>query len=75
MNPLGIDSITRGIPAFDLDMNRIFPGDAEGKVSELLAANILKDVEGSDVVLDIHASNIYLTEILSSGSISSIKKC
>ena len=26
MNPLGIDSITRGIPAFDLDMNRIFPG-------------------------------------------------
>ena len=27
MNPLGIDSITRGIPAFDLDMNRLFPGD------------------------------------------------
>ena len=26
LNPLGIDSITRGIPAFDLDMNRIFPG-------------------------------------------------
>jgi predicted deacylase len=24
MNPLGIDSVTRGIPAFDLDMNRIF---------------------------------------------------
>ena len=24
MNPLGIDSITRGIPAFDLDMNRLF---------------------------------------------------
>ena len=23
MNPLGIDSITRGIPAFDLDMNRM----------------------------------------------------
>ena len=23
MNPLGIDSITRGIPAFDLDMNRV----------------------------------------------------
>ena len=63
MNPLGIDSITRGIPAFDLDMNRIFPGNAEGNMTELLAANILKDVEGSDVVLDIHASNIYLTEI------------
>lgn len=63
MNPLGIDSITRGIPAFDLDMNRIFPGNSEGNMTELLAANILKDVAGSDVVLDIHASNIYLTEI------------
>lgn len=63
MNPLGIDSVTRGIPAFDLDMNRIFPGNAEGNMTELLAANILKDVSGSDVVLDIHASNIYLTEI------------
>ncbi|MBR1736612.1 MAG: succinylglutamate desuccinylase/aspartoacylase family protein, partial [Firmicutes bacterium] len=27
MNPFGIDNITRGIPAFDLDMNRIFPGN------------------------------------------------
>ncbi|MDC7293340.1 M14 family metallopeptidase [Butyrivibrio sp. DSM 10294] len=63
MNPLGIDSITRGIPAFDLDMNRIFPGNAEGNMTESLAANILKDISGSDVVLDIHASNIYLTEI------------
>lgn len=63
MNPLGIDSVTRGIPAFDLDMNRIFPGNAEGNMTELLAAGILKDVSGADVVLDIHASNIYLTEI------------
>ncbi|SDB58528.1 M14 family metallopeptidase [Butyrivibrio sp. INlla16] len=63
MNPLGIDSITRGIPAFDLDMNRIFPGNAEGNMTESLAANIMEDVSGSDVVLDIHASNIYLTEI------------
>ena len=63
MNPLGIDSVTRGIPAFDLDMNRIFPGNAEGNMTELLAAKIMKDVAGSDVVLDIHASNIYLTEI------------
>ena len=63
MNPLGIDSITRGIPAFDLDMNRLFPGNAEGNMTESLAAHIIKDVSGSDVVIDIHASNIYLTEI------------
>ena len=63
MNPLGIDSITRGIPAFDLDMNRIFPGSMDGSMMEHLAACIVEDVKGSDCVLDIHASNIYLTEI------------
>ena len=30
LNPMGIDSITRGIPMFDMDMNRIFPGDEYG---------------------------------------------
>ncbi len=63
MNPLGIDSITRGIPAFDLDMNRLFPGNKEGDMTEYLASQIIADVEGSDVCIDIHASNIFLTEI------------
>lgn len=63
MNPLGIDSITRGIPAFDLDMNRLFPGNIDGNMTEYLAAGIMDDVQGSDCVFDIHASNIYLTEI------------
>ncbi|MCM1044617.1 MAG: M14 family metallopeptidase [Candidatus Gastranaerophilales bacterium] len=63
MNPLGIDSITRGIPAFDLDMNRMFPGDIDGSMIEYVVARIIEDVAGSDCVLDIHASNIYLTEI------------
>lgn len=63
MNPLGIDSITRGIPAFDLDMNRLFPGNKDGNMTEYLAAGIIEDVQGSDCVFDIHASNIYLTEI------------
>lgn len=63
MNPLGIDSITRGIPAFDLDMNRIFPGNREGDMTEYIASKIIEDLKGSDLCIDIHASNIYLTEI------------
>lgn len=63
INPLGIDSITRGIPAFDLDMNRLFPGNIDGNMTEYLAAGIINDIEGADVVIDIHASNIFLTEI------------
>ncbi len=63
LNPFGIDSITRGIPAFDLDMNRIFPGNTEGDMNEYLAARIVRDAAGSDLVFDIHASNIFLTEV------------
>lgn len=63
MNPLGIDSIMRGIPAFDLDMNRVFPGRGDGDMNEYVAAKIIEDLLGSDLCIDIHASNIYLTEI------------
>lgn len=63
MNPLGIDSITRGIPGFDLDMNRTFPGVSDGAMTEYVAKKIVKELEGSDLCIDIHASNIYLTEM------------
>lgn len=63
MNPFGIDSITRGIPAFDLDMNRIFPGNMDGDMNEFVASKIVEDLLEADLVIDIHASNIFLTEI------------
>lgn len=63
MNPLGIDSVTRGIPGFDLDMNRIFPGDLQGTMTEYIAHKLVEELSGSDLCIDIHASNIYLTEI------------
>lgn len=63
MNPFGIDTVSRGIPGFDLDMNRIFPGSNDGDMVEHLASEIVKDLTGSDMCLDIHASNIYLTEV------------
>ena len=62
-NPLGIDSITRGIPGFDLDMNRIFPGAEDGVMTEFIAAKIIQDIRGSAACVDIHASNIFLREI------------
>ncbi len=63
LNPLGIDSITRGIPNFDLDMNRIFPGNPNGTMEEYIANKILNDLKGADMVIDIHSSNIFLREI------------
>ena len=63
LNPLGIDSITRGIPMFDLDMNRIFPGTEEGPMMETLVKRLMDDFEDADMCVDIHASNIFLMEL------------
>lgn len=63
LNPMGIDSITRGIPMFDIDMNRVFPGTKDGTMVEVICSSIIDDIAGSDVCVDVHASNIYLKEI------------
>lgn len=63
LNPLGIDSITRGIPGFDLDMNRIFPGNPDGTMAEQAAYTLIRDLQGADMVIDVHSSNIFLREI------------
>ena len=62
LNPLGIDTIQRGIPNFDLDMNRIFPGNEHGTMAEQAAYRICQDLKGADMVIDIHSSNLYLRE-------------
>lgn len=63
VNPLGMETITRRVPTFDLDMNRSFPGDMDGDMSEYVAAKLVKDIKGADFCVDIHASNIFLREI------------
>ncbi len=63
LNPLGIDTITRGIPKFDLDMNRIFPVNLDGSLAEYTAYQVIEDIKGADLCVDIHSSNIFLREI------------
>lgn len=63
MNPMGINTIQRGVPLFDLDMNRIFPGAADGPAAEYYAHEAIEDMRGADIAIDIHASNIFLREL------------
>ncbi|MBP5418809.1 MAG: succinylglutamate desuccinylase/aspartoacylase family protein [Bacteroidales bacterium] len=63
INPLGVDSVCRGIPTFDLDMNRIFPGATDGHVVERIAHDVIEDLKDADLVIDIHSSNIFLYEM------------
>ena len=44
-------------------MNRIFPGDPNGTMAEVVVNAIYKDLIGADMVIDIHSSNIFLREI------------
>lgn len=63
VNTLGLDTLTRGLPVFDTDLNRAFPGSTGGPLPERLAAALMAVLSGSALVVDIHASNIYLREI------------
>ncbi|MCH5200851.1 MAG: succinylglutamate desuccinylase/aspartoacylase family protein [Oscillospiraceae bacterium] len=63
LNPLGIDAVTRQIPRYDLDMNRIFPGGEGGTPWEHMAKQVIDDIAGADLCIDIHSSDIFLREI------------
>lgn len=63
LNSLGIDSITRSVPFYQTDLNRIFPGQAQDTFPKQIAHGIVEAVKGSDIAIDIHASNIFLREL------------
>ena len=63
MNSLGIDSITRSIPFYNVDLNRVFPGNKEDFLPAQIADAIVEEISGSAVAIDIHSSNIFLREI------------
>jgi hypothetical protein len=56
LNPFGFEAATRAIPATREDLNRCFPGDAEGTLGERIAwlahSRILSDAPA--LVLDLH---------------------
>lgn len=63
LNPLGTDATSRQIPMYDLDMNRIFPGNDSGTPWEGMAKKVFEDISGADLCIDIHSSDIFLREI------------
>ena len=63
VNPTGIGAIERGIPQFDLDMNRVFPGNNSASPFESMAADLIADVKGAAIAFDIHSSNMFLREL------------
>ncbi len=59
-NPLAYEANTRHSPADHLNMNRIFPGDPDGWLSEQLAAKIVSMfLTGLDAYIDLHAGGAF----------------
>jgi predicted deacylase len=63
LNPLGLDTLQRRVPIYDVDLNRAFPGHAAGLLPQRLAHAAIEQLLGAALVVDIHASNVYLREI------------
>jgi predicted deacylase len=63
LNPLGLDTLTRAVPIYGVDLNRNFPGDREGLLPHRIAAAAMRALAGAALAVDIHASNVYLREI------------
>jgi predicted deacylase len=63
LNTLGLDTLERSVPVYDVDLNRNFPGHPEGLLPQRIADAAMKNLAGCALVLDIHASNVFLREI------------
>lgn len=63
VNSLGVDTITRSFPLYEVDLNRVFPGGEDEFLPGQVVHALTKDVQGSDIAIDIHSSNIFLREI------------
>ncbi|WP_044419296.1 M14 family metallopeptidase [Halarcobacter anaerophilus] len=63
VNPLGIDTITRSFPNYDIDLNRAFPGGEDEFLPGQVVHALTENIKGSDIAIDIHSSNIFLREI------------
>jgi predicted deacylase len=63
LNPLGLDTLQRLVPVYETDLNRNFPGHAQGPLPQRIAEAAMRHLRDAALVIDIHASNIFLREI------------
>ena len=64
LNPMGLDQGRRRVPVgTPIDMNFCFPGRPDGTTLEVLCHALLHDMLGADLVLDVHASTQYKSEL------------
>ena len=63
LNPLGLSALEHGVPQFDIDLERTFPGNPDGNLTEVLADAVYRDILGARVCVVIHSSDAYVREM------------
>ena len=63
LNPLGLSSREHGVPQFDIDLDRTFPGNEDGNLTEALAAAVVADIVGATVCLVVQSCDGFVQEI------------
>jgi uncharacterized protein len=63
VNPWGTVLGERLFPLSNCDLNRNFPGNAQGVLEEKITAAVIYECLTADVCLDIHSSNSFLKEV------------
>lgn len=58
-NPTAFGRLQRTSPYDELDLNRIFPGDREGTLSQRTAAAIWDEAIKSDLIVDLHCCGLW----------------
>ncbi|MCJ2519862.1 MAG: succinylglutamate desuccinylase/aspartoacylase family protein [Candidatus Thermoplasmatota archaeon] len=64
MNPLGFNYNVRGIPIATIDLNRLYPGDPEGSLSERITAKIWSISRQHEYIVDVHTAGWCIPHIL-----------
>jgi predicted deacylase len=60
-NPYAHQALTRNTPLDGVNINRIFPGNASGSVTEQVAATLCGILEGADHFIDFHSGGNFAT--------------
>lgn len=63
LNPLGLSVRSHGVPQFDIDLDRTFPGNPDGNLTEALAAAILDDIAGAAACVIVQSSDEFVQEV------------
>jgi len=64
LNPEGLSFSVRGIPETDVDLNRLYPGKADGSISERITAKIWEVAKKHDVIIDLHTLGVGVPMIM-----------